>query len=215
MMQHTVNSLVGFTVGAIDDEIGKVEEFYFDHETWTIRYLVVKTGRWLSGRKVLISPTALKMPDWKNKVFPVNLSKGQIQNSPDVDTEQTISRQQEIELYEHYTWQHYGSRGAGFYGGAGVSEQHTNQQSSDPHLLSTDDVTGYEIHATDGNIGTVEDFIVDERTWSLSFLIVYIGNWFPGKKIILSPKRITEMKLHDSSLEIDLSTNAIKDSLGI
>jgi hypothetical protein len=100
-MRRNVKNLVGFSMGATDGEFGKVDEFYFDDETWTIRYLIVKTGGWLFGRKVLISPTALKEPDWESKIFPVNLTKEQIKNSPDIDTERTISRQQEIELYSH------------------------------------------------------------------------------------------------------------------
>ena len=55
-MQINTNKLVGYNLEATDGEIGKVESFYFDDDTWTIRYMVVKTGGWLSGRKVLISP---------------------------------------------------------------------------------------------------------------------------------------------------------------
>ena len=69
---------MGFTMGASDGEIGKVKDFYFDDITWTIRYLVVETGNWLSNRKVLISPEALLQCDWTNEIFPVNLTKEQI-----------------------------------------------------------------------------------------------------------------------------------------
>ncbi len=55
-MQRSINSLAGFTIGATDGDIGKVEEFYFDDTTWTVRYMIVKTGGWLTGREVLISP---------------------------------------------------------------------------------------------------------------------------------------------------------------
>src|SRR5690349_6541754 len=103
-MKRSAKNLIGFTMGATDGEIGKVKEFYFDDKTWTIRYLIVETGSWLFGRKVLISPQAVVTPDWENNVFPVNLTKEQIKNSPDIDTEKTVSRQQEIELYAHYPW---------------------------------------------------------------------------------------------------------------
>ncbi|WP_316814523.1 PRC-barrel domain-containing protein [Pedobacter nyackensis] len=225
-MQHNVKSLSGFTIGATDGEIGKVDELFFDDETWTIRYLVVKTGGWLSGRKVLLSPLALLRPDWKNRVFPVNLSKEQVKNSPDIDTKQTVSRQHEIELYDHYSWPYYGAAGAGFYGGMGmagmidsritvknvIAEQRNEKEPPDPHLRSTDEVRRYHIHATDGSIGTVEDFIINDENWVINYLIVNTGNWFPGKKIILPPEWIEQVKWEDSSVYVDVSVDAIKHS---
>jgi uncharacterized protein YrrD len=225
-MKRNVKSLAGFSMGATDGEFGKLEEFYFDDETWTIRYLIVKTGGWLFGRKVLISPAALKTPDWKNKVFPVNLTKKQIEHSPDIDTERTVSRQQEIDLYSHYGWPYMGSAGAGFYGGMGMSgmmesrvpfeesilattagDKHVN-----PHLRSTREVTGYRIHATNGEIGDVEDFIVDDQTWRIHFLVVDTGHWFPGKKVLVSPKWITHVKWEEDAVYVDITVNAVKSS---
>jgi uncharacterized protein YrrD len=64
-MQINTNNLIGYKLEATDGEIGKVETFYFDDDTWTIRYMVVKTGGWLSGRKVLISPEAVLKDSWQ------------------------------------------------------------------------------------------------------------------------------------------------------
>ena len=83
---------------ASDGEIGKVAEFYFDDDSWTIRYLILKTGNWWSGRELLISPQAIKKNTWETGMFPVDLTKEQIRNSPDIDTQKPASRQQEIEL---------------------------------------------------------------------------------------------------------------------
>lgn len=225
-MQHNVKSLSGFTIGATDGEIGKVKELYFDDQTWTVRYLVVKTGGWLSGRKVLLSPLALQQVDWKNKVFSVNLNKQQVQESPDIDTEKTVSRQHEIELYDHYAWPYYGAVGAGFYGGMGMSgmvdsripfeeviaEQHMDKEKADPHLRSTEEIRGYHIHATDGKIGEVEDFIMNTETWRIDYLIVDTGNWFAGKKVILSPQWIKQVKWEDRSVDVDFPVDTVKHS---
>jgi len=97
-MEHNINSLLNYRMEGTDGVIGEVEEFYFDDQTWGIRYLIVKTGGWLSGRKVLISPAALVKADWQNGLFPVNLTKKQITDSPDIDTDKPVSRQQEIAL---------------------------------------------------------------------------------------------------------------------
>lgn len=229
-MQHSVKSLTGFTMGATDGELGKVDELYFDDETWTIRYLIVKTGGWLSGRKVLISPAALNEPDWENEVLPVNLTKEQTKNSPDIDTEKPVSRQQEIELYSHYAWPYYGGAGIGFYGGGmgmigmGTSgippfeetiasqQQDRDNDPGDPHLRSTKEVKGYQIHATDGKIGEVEDFTIDDTTWNVRFMIVDTGDWFPGKKVLISPKWIRDVQWADSAVYVDITKDAVKNS---
>jgi transketolase len=143
-----------------------------------------------------------------------------------ISAERTISRQQEIDLYSHYGWPYYGIVGSGFYGGMGLSgmaESRTPFEESilaaadrkepvDPHLRSTGDVTGYRIHAADGEIGDVEDFIIDDQTWNVHFLVVDTGHWFPGKKVLISPKWISKIKWEDASVEIAITVNAVKNS---
>lgn len=224
-MQHNIKSLIGFTMGATDGEIGKVDEFYFDDETWTVRYLVVKTGGWLMERKVLISPAALNEPDWKNESFPVSLTKEQVENSPDIDTQKPVSRQQEMALYNYYEWPYGDPSGAGFYGTMGmmgmvesrvpfeeaIAARRNEKEPGDPHLRSTSEVKGYRIHAMDGEIGDVADFIVDEN-WKICFLVVDTGNWLPGKKVLISPDWIIVVSWANSSVEVDVSREAVKNS---
>jgi len=224
-MLRNIKNLIGFTMGASDGEIGKVVEFYFDDETWTIRYLIVKTGGWLMERKVLISPGALTSPDWKNETFPVKLTKDQIKNSPDIDTDIPVSRQQEMALYTYYEWPYGDPVGAGFYGQMGMSGMvdsrvpfqdvitaHNNEkQPEDPHLRSTAEVRGYRIHAIDGEIGDVADFIIDEQ-WKIHFLVIDTGNWFPGKKVLIAPQWITGVNWGASAVEVDVSIDAVKSS---
>jgi uncharacterized protein YrrD len=228
-MQRNIKSLIGFSMGATDGEIGKVEEFYFDDLTWTVRYLVVETGNWLNGRKVLIAPQALLTPDWMNEIFPINLTKEKIKNSPNIDTEQPVTRQHEIEMYEYYPWtNHWGSGVWG--GGMGVSgmmtqtyqplaeavrgENRTDAKDADgdPHLRSTHKVKGYTIHANDGKIGDVEDFIVDDSSWKLDYLVVDTGHWFPGKKVLISPKLVKEIAWDTSEVIINVSEADVKNS---
>lgn len=225
-MKRSIKNLIGFTMGATDGEIGKVKEFYFDDKTWTIRYLIVETGSWLFGRKVLISPQALLAPDWEGNVFPVNLTKEQIKNSPDIDTEKSVSRQQEIELYTHYPWTGYWGGGiwAGGMGTTGmmtspalpleqaIHENIGKEQATDPHLRSTDNVTGYNIKATDGDIGDAEDFIVDDSTWKIAFMVVDTGNWLPGKKVVISPEWIKDIEWDTSEIVVNASVDQVKNS---
>lgn len=94
-MLRKLTDLRGYAIRATDDFIGTVSDFYFDDEDWGVRYLVVDTGKWLSGRKVLISPLAIGPPDWMTRVLPVGLTKAQVERSPDIDTRKPVSRQHE------------------------------------------------------------------------------------------------------------------------
>lgn len=221
MMKRSVNSLIGYAIGATNGELGKVKEFFFDDKTWTIRYLVVETGNWLSGRKVLISPEAVLTPDWENEIFPVNLTEEQVKNSPEIDTEKPVSRQQELKLYEHYPWTNYwGDDSFGLGMPAPMlqvmqrEEENSDVKESDdnPHLRSTKNVTGYSVHASDGEIGNVEDFVIDDRNWKIDFVIVDTGKWFPGEKVIISPKWIKGIKWDTSTVIVNLSVENVKNS---
>ncbi|WP_301922750.1 PRC-barrel domain-containing protein [Ferruginibacter sp.] len=228
-MKLTIKKLMGFTMGASDGEIGKVKDFYFDDITWTIRYLVVETGNWLSNRKVLISPEALLQCDWTNEIFPVNFTKEQIKTSPDIDTDQPVSRKNEIELFAHYSWTNYwGGIWAGGMGTAGmrvpilsdsvkerVKKNKNNsdvEAEGDPHLRSAKNVQGYTLRALDDTIGDVEDFIVDDSNWTIQYLVVDTGNWFPGKKVTISSDLIKEINWETSEVIIIASVEQVKNS---
>jgi hypothetical protein len=79
-MLRTMNDLQDYAIRATDGTIGQVKDFYFDDETWVIRYLVVDTGSWLSSRKVLISPIAISLPNWAEKLLLVSITKDQVKN---------------------------------------------------------------------------------------------------------------------------------------
>jgi uncharacterized protein YrrD len=225
-MKRSINSLTGFSMGAVDGEIGEVKAFYFDDHSWIIRYLVVETGSWLAGRKVLISPFALTGVDMENETFPVNLTREQIKNSPDVDTEMTVSRQEELNLYNHYGWPYDNVTGMGFYGGWGfagmidarvpledqIAIQNMQEHPEDANLRSNKEVKGYTIHAVDGEIGDVEDFIIDDESWVIHFIVVDTGKWLPGKKVLISPKWISEIKWATSEVFVAHTIDAVKNS---
>jgi hypothetical protein len=224
-MVRRASELQGFTIRAKDDDIGHVEQFLFDDEKWTIRYLVVDTGGWLSGRRVLISPVALGKADWHNRRLPVNLTRQQVENSPDIDTEKPVSRQQEVGYFQYYGWPYYWG-GPGIWGGAmypgylavppaaevAMEEQRQRaQEEGDPHLRSTKEVIGYKIEARDGEIGHVGDFIVDEETWTIRYLLIDTGGWWPGKKVLVPPPWIERMSWAEAAVYVDLSRDTIKN----
>ena len=216
-MQRSVKDLVGYTISAKDGEIGKVDEFFFDDLTWTIRYLVVMTGPWLFERRVLIPHAALGRTDWETRTFEVNLTMEQVKNSPDIETEKTVSRQHEIELFTHYALPIYWEDGF-FSGPIGMVpfdptiDPTVVKSKDDPHLRSTKKVMGYHIHASDGEIGHVEDYIVDDKKWDIYFLIVDTHNWLPGKKVLISPRWIHRIDWDGALVHVNLSRESIKNS---
>jgi len=217
-MKRNINSLKGYSIEATDGKIGTVKDFYFDDETWTIRYLVVKTGNRLSGRKVLISPVVLTKKVWLNGSIPVNLTKEQIQNSPDIDTDKPVSRQQEAMLNQHHFWKNYW--GSGSYGGEmGIGnalpiriKAIDRDPSEDIHLRSIAQVSGYAIHASDGEIGHVGDFIIDDQTWQLLDLVVDTHNWIGGKKVLIEVSHVHSISFLNWLVYVHIPIAAIIDS---
>jgi sporulation protein YlmC with PRC-barrel domain len=220
-MEHSLRSIIGFSIRATDGDLGKVNEFYFDDTTWTIRYMVVETGSWLSNRKVLISLFAMGKPDWESRTFPVNLTRDQIRNSPDIDTERPVYRQHEAQLHQYYEWPQYWEPG---YGGIlGITpfplleipvpqESPDPDRHDDPHLRSTRQVTGYHIHATNGEIGHVTDFKVDDEGWRLCNLVVDTGSWLPGKKVIIPVAWIKNVDWAEAAVYVDRMRESVKNS---
>ena len=103
-MFWTASALKGYAIAATDGPLGTVSDFLFDDAGWSIRWLVVDTGNWLSGRTVLLPPSVLGQPDAGQRTFSVALSMQQVKDSPDIDTQQPVSRQMEAGVYDYYGW---------------------------------------------------------------------------------------------------------------
>jgi uncharacterized protein YrrD len=218
-MLHKAKTLRGYKLHSLDGEIGKVEEFYFDDHHWAIRYLVTDTENWLTGRQVLISPYALIAVNRKEQYISVDLTKKQIEDSPSLDSDKPVSRQFEEAYYEYYEWPMYwtGSYMWGFHPHI-VRDPEKRRASNpggkawDPHLRSTHDVTGHHIQAADGEIGHVEDFIIDDQNWAIRYLVVDTRNWWPGKKVLISPRWIERVSWSESKVFVNLPRESIKQS---
>jgi hypothetical protein len=226
IMLRNVTSLKGFAIRARDGEIGTLDQFYFDDESWAIRYLVVNTGDWLGGRLVLVSPLALRQAEWESRRLDVALTKKQIEDSPPIDTHKPVSRQHEALYLGYYGYPYYWG-GPNLWGlasypaGLTVDREavtkgealraRAGKESPDSHLRSTDEVTGYHIEASDGAIGHVEDFLVDDDTWAIRYLEVDTRNWSPGKKVLVSPHWLENVSWPDSKVYVDLTRETIQN----
>ncbi len=216
-MLTNAKTLQRYTLNSLDGEIGTVSEFYFDDRHWTIRYLVADTGSWLTDRQVLISPYALAAVNKNDRSITIALTKKQIENGPSLDSDTPVSRQFEEAYYGYYGWPAYWS-GAyiwGYYphierGRKNWRASAQNMDPWDPHLRSVRDVSGYHIHSIDGEIGHVEDFVIDDSTWTIRYFAIDTQNWWPGKKVLISPKSIERVSWRESNVFVNLSRETVK-----
>jgi hypothetical protein len=216
-MLHQAKTLIYYKMDASDGEIGKFEEFYFDDKYWAIRYLVVDTGNWITDkpdRRVLISPYAVTAITEKKKLIVTDLSKKQIKDSPSWNTQQPVSRQLEQSYYEYYGWPTYwnGPNMWGYYSYP-VREMHKDahiEKLWEYNLRATAAVSGCKIQAGKDEIGHVVDFIIDDKTWAIRYMIVDTQNWWPGKHVLVSPQWIGRVSWDESKVFVNLSADSIK-----
>jgi hypothetical protein len=230
-MLQSIKQLYGDKLGALDGDIGHVKDFYFDDQNWAVRYVVADTGTWLSGRQVLITPHAFESAHQAGKVLRVNLTRKQIEDSPSILAHKPVSRQYEEEYYQYYGWPCYW-QGDGLWGMSGfpivplpeqslaegslASEPGTGggpeSESADTHLQSAQAVNGYHIKASDGTIGHVCDFMMDDRSWVIGQLVVKIGHRFSGNEVQIPPSAVDRISYDESTVFVNLTSQEVEQS---
>ncbi len=227
-MMFKASALKGYAIQATDGSIGTVNDLLFDDRTWQIRWLVIDTGTFLPGRKVLIHPAAVAQSVHDQDQLLLTLTKAQIEASPDLQTDQPVSRQMEAHLNDYYGWDPYW--GSMFFGGGAIASRLSPpplfgvplqaegdiidgpHNEGDPHLRSVQAVIGYHIEASDGAIGHVEDFQVDDKSWELRYLIVDTRKWWTGGHVLVSPYAVRGFDWAGHSISIALTQAQLKAS---
>jgi hypothetical protein len=238
-MLRSLQSLRGYTLRAVDGEIGRVDEFYFDDEHWVVRYMVVSTGGWF-GPEVLITPQSFRRADWAGRVIDVALTQQQVRNSPSVDLHKPVSRHYEASYYAYFGY-------APYWGGPGTwaatapaagaltdpvvaSQQaaaaaadaerarQTGEQSTegpqerDSRLRSLKEVSGYHIQASDGEVGHVDDFIADDGTWEIRYIQIDTSNWIGGRSVLVPRPALRDVDWPHREVRVALTREQIKNS---
>lgn len=221
-MLQNLKELYGTKISAKDGDIGHIKDFYFNDQSWAVRFLVVDTGSWLNSRQVLLSPHAFGVWDRSARHLHVNLTKKQIEDSPLIDSNRPVSRQFEADYYAYYGWPAYwqgdGLWGAGAYPIVLPAFENNTPRASgfieptDRHLRSTKAVQGYDIQATDGAIGTVSGFNVEDRGWHIGELIVEAGHWYSGKEILILSNRVSRISYADAKVFVSLTKADIRQT---
>jgi sporulation protein YlmC with PRC-barrel domain len=227
-MLIAASAFTGTAIEALDGIVGHVKDLLFDDTTWKIRWLVVDTGHWLSSRRVLLHPSAISDMDHGAQTLRFALTRAQIEASPDLSQDEPVSQQMQHSLYDYYGWNPLW--GVSYFGGNamasplsappyfGAELERDNRETGvmsdqgDPELRSVKEVTGYHIAATDGDIGHVDNLLIDDETWGIRYLIVSTHNWWPGKQVLLSPFAVTGLAWSDRHITVDVSREQVKTS---
>jgi hypothetical protein len=218
-MLMSFSDLRGYSIRATDGELGSVKDVYFTDLSWIVRYVVVDTGHWLPGtlpgRKVLLSAEVLQQPIPQDSVLSVDLPQIQVEQSPGIEADQPVSRQHEIALADHYRWPAYWGERLKHGAEAALQAAHatgttTGYDPANPCLRSATEVSDYHVDAADGEIGHVEDYIIDTAEWQIRYFIIDTKNWWPGKKVLVSPRWIKRVDWVGQKVSTDLPREVIK-----
>jgi len=222
MMLYRLQKLLGLPITASDGVIGRIEDTYFDDCRWAARYLVVNTGDWLGGRKVLISAISVANIDWESNLVHVGLTRQQVEASPAIDIDNLASRQLEGDFLNYYGYPYYWS-GPSLWGMASYpvsppgrippASNATDKRlgaSTAVHLRSVRQVTGYRLLATDDSMGLLEDFLLDNTSWAIRYLVVDARNWLPGRHVVIPPQWITGVDWVDKVVNVDVTRNNVQ-----
>ena len=223
-MLQSIEELYGKKLVASDGQIGHVKDFYFDDQHWAIRYLIVDTGSWLTGRLVLISPHAFNSRQQSEKLLFANLTRKQIEDSPAIDLHKPVSRQYEEEYHQYYGWPSYWQGDAMWgmstlpvfdmpskplAGEPGVRGSEKSRRAA-AHLRSTKAVHGYQIQARDGQIGQVYDFMMNTRNWAIPELVIKIGHWLSGREVQIPTSSVEKISYEESTVYVNLTKQAVE-----
>ena len=200
-MLRSVNSFLGTSVVARDGEIGDVRDLLFHDRSWIVRYLVVDTGNWLSGRRVLISPAVANFSGPASHSLRVNLTKEQVQKSPGIDSDLPVSRQHEIMMATYYGWPAYWAPETLNF--PNVVTEPTKVE-GDPDLRSATAVKNYAVTTTDGELGHLSDLITEDANWFIRFLVVGTGIWFAGQNLLVATRWVGSISISWSDRAIIL-----------
>ena len=225
-MIRSVKHLKAFDIQATDGSIGSIEDLYFDDERWTIRYVVADTGKWLPGRRVLISPYSVNHLEWGNQRMALSISREQVKGSPDIHTDKPVSRQHEADYLSYYGYPYYWGHAAlwGAFpqpmlpprGEIAVANAEARAAEGtaegDSHLRSIAEVTGYLVRATDGELGHIDDFLIDDVSWAVRYVVVDTSNWWFGKHVLARPSWIDRIDWPSRTADVKVSRQVLRNA---
>jgi hypothetical protein len=200
-MLINTHHIYGTSVVATDKMAGTVRDLLFDDRTWEVKFLVVHSGRWLTGHSELLTPDVVDHADWMARQLSVRLTEDEVVHSPPPEEHPPASRGRDFQQSKLIAWDAYWT------GWLDDSEE-----VSDPHLDSVKEVTGYHLETDNGEIGHVTDFLVDDETWTLRYVVMDTRNWLPGKHALVVPSLVESIDWTERKLHVHLTRDKLRDA---
>jgi len=226
-MDSKASDLCGRQVEATDGAVGQVDDLYLDDGQWGVRYLVVRTGGWLSLRPVLLSPHSLAAEPDASGPLRVRLTREQVRNAPPASTDLPVSRLYEAALADYFRYPYYWG-GPFLWGGLTAPAQTVRMAdpasgndelrnaalrgAAESHLRSFREIVGYTVHARDGDAGDVQDLLVDTQTWGVRSLVVDTRRWWPGGLVAVSPRAASRVDWAGRRIELAMLRDQVKEA---
>jgi hypothetical protein len=219
-MKRSLKQLLDYSVKATDGEKGNVKDFLFDEDKWIIRYLEIDLGTFFKDRKVLIGRTFLNTPEWSENIFPINITKSDIEKAPKLEKHLPVSLKYE-EIYNKFNnqenyWDFQSITGRILYPQRPIKspKQELNEKNIDSNLRSFQEIENYQVHSKDGVFGHICDFIVDDEDWQIVYAIIDTSNWVPWnkKKVIIPINSLVEISYIREEIKLNMNIDKIKNS---
>jgi len=209
-----------------DAPLGRIDDLLFDDNSWGLRYLVIDTRSWLPGRKVVLTPAELTDTAWLAKEIKVDRTRQEIEDSPPLEEHEPVSQQRESQLADYFDWPRlWGTSDAlgtetpmgvgsevAEAGSKASREEFSPEGRGDPHLRSCTHLKGYEVVAKDGELGAIQNLIIDTEGWRIDQLVVAVDDskWLTNTLRSFEPESVDKIDWEQRHLALDLTLKAIE-----
>ena len=228
-MLHSYNDLRHYPIRAADERKGNVEDFYFDDVEWKIRYLVAHTGFLWTGRDSLIGVDLLSRPDTNAMEFPVAMSAEEVEEAGRAGDHALFGERdrgsEKSDLMPLFWPSLLIGAPEARYTPILAQEQLSKRWNTDretssgdaevpdhPRLRSMSEVSGYQIAAQDGEIGSVDDFLIDPEDWSVRYFVIDTGSWLPGKLVVVRTDQVEAIRTEDRVIAVRTDMTDIENA---
>jgi hypothetical protein len=215
-----LNDLNAYNCEAADGKIGPYGDIYFDASRFAVRFLVVNTQEWLTGRKVLLSPFTIGTIDEQNQLIYIELDRQQIRNSPPLGADQPVTRRYEEQYFKYYGWPPYWDNiswpHTRLLRASSISATRPNRSlpsHSENHLHRASQILGYGVAVAEGRIGKLSDFVIDTHYWVIRYMEIDTRNYLNSKKYaLITPSMLLGIDWPEKDISVDVSRKTMQNA---
>ena len=195
----TTNRVYGSRLNTCDDEHVIVQDLLFDDRTWCVRYLVVRLRHLLIREDFLLTPEQIENTTPSVESFQTRLSVAEVRSLPRLLSNPSVAKQEELKAARMIAWEAYWT---------GLFDRFTDF--GDPHLRNTRAVTGHQAFSLDGEVGFIDNFVVDDQDWTIRYLVVRLGKRKSSRRVMIDPQLVDSISWESHGVWVHLPKEAIE-----